>query len=278
MSECINDPRAISALADDRESGVAFSRTLDVELAYNGAPFSGFARQKDVRATVQENLEVALEVLLKRPVETTCAGRTDAGVHARCQHVSFDVREEEFAALDLERMRISLNALTDRAISVRSVCERAFGWSARFDARSREYRYFICTQTAPPIFLEGFSWHLPEALDIGAMHRASRCLIGEHDFKSFCKAASATGKPTCRNVSAIEFSQERIMGEEALVITVAGNAFLHSMVRTLVGSLVAVGQHKQPEEWIAQALAACDRAAAGQTAPAQGLVLWDVVY
>ena len=266
------------ANADDLADSEAFSRTLDIELAYNGAPFSGFARQKDVRSTVQENLEVALEVLLKRPVETTCAGRTDAGVHARCQHVSFDVTEDEFAGLDLARMRVSLNALTDRAISVRSVCERTFGWSARFDATSREYRYFICTQAAPPIFLEGFSWHLPEALDVEAMRRASRCLIGEHDFKSFCKAASAVDKPTCRNVSVIDFAFEHIMGEEALVITVAGNAFLHSMVRTLVGSLVAVGQHKQPEEWIGQALAACDRAAAGQTAPAQGLVLWSVVY
>lgn len=256
----------------------AFAHTLDIELAYNGAPFSGFARQKDVHETVQEDLEVALEVLLKRAVETTCAGRTDAGVHARCQHVSFDVTEGEFCSLDLARMRISLNALTDRAISVRSVCERPFGWSARFDANAREYRYFICTQAAPPIFLEGFSWHLPEALDVDAMRRASRCLIGEHDFKSFCKAASAEGKPTCRNVSAIEFAHEPIMGEDALVITVTGNAFLHSMVRTLVGSLVAVGQRKQSEEWIAQALAACDRAAAGQTAPAQGLVLWSVTY
>ena len=256
----------------------AMGRTLSVELAYNGAPFSGFARQRDVHATVQEQLEHALEILLKRPVETTCAGRTDAGVHARCQHISFDVAEAEFAALDLARMRVSLNALTDRAISIRNVRERAHGWSARFNAVSREYRYFICTEPAPPIFLDGFSWHIPEPLDVEAMHRASRCLIGEHDFKSFCKAASAVDKPTCRNVSAIEFSAERVMGEQALVITVIGNAFLHSMVRTLVGSLVAVGQHRQPEEWIAQALAACDRAAAGQTAPASGLVLWNVVY
>ena len=254
------------------------TRTLDIELAYNGAPFSGFARQKDVRTTVQENLEVALEVLLKRVVETTCAGRTDAGVHARCQHVSFDVTEEEFAGVDLSRMRVSLNALTHRAISIRSVDERPSGWSARFDAQAREYRYFICAEAAPPIFLDGFSWHLPEALDVDAMYRASRCLIGEHDFKSFCKAASAVDKPTCRNVSAIEFAYETVMGEQALVITVCGNAFLHSMVRTLVGSLVAVGQGKQPESWIAEALAACDRAAAGQTAPAQGLVLWNVTY
>ncbi|MBQ6454637.1 MAG: tRNA pseudouridine(38-40) synthase TruA [Eggerthellaceae bacterium] len=260
------------------ERGDAFTRTLDIELAYNGEPFSGFARQKDVHETVQENLEVALEVLFKRVVETTCAGRTDAGVHARCQHVSFDVTEEEFGSIDLSRMRISLNALTDRAISVKSLSGREYGWSARFDAVSREYRYFICTQTFPPIFLDGFSWHLPEPLDVDAMYRSSRCLIGEHDFKSFCKAASAVDKPTCRNVSAIEFAHECIMGEDALVITVCGNAFLHSMVRTMVGSLVAVGQHKQPEEWIGEALAACDRAAAGQTAPAQGLVLWSVTY
>ena len=110
------------------------------------------------------------------------------------------------------------------------------------------------------------------------MERAAAYLTGEHDFKSFCLAASAEGKPTCRNVRSITFSRDVALGEGALVITVAGNAFLHSMVRTMVGTLVLVGRGKRPPEWVADVLAACDRAAAGENAPAQGLTLWSVRY
>ena len=116
----------------------------------------------------------------------------------------------------------------------------------------------------------------PETIE--AMREASRALNGEHDFKSFCMAASAVGKPTCRNVHEISFAQEEVMGERAVVITVKGNAFLHSMVRTIVGTLVMVGRGQRKPEWVADVLQACDRCAAGENAPAAGLVFWNVSY
>ena len=264
--------------------------TLALKVAYRGAAFSGFARQPE-QLTVQGELERALEMLLRRSVETTCAGRTDAGVHARGQVVSFDVCPEELTELDardagsnrprLASFKRSLNAITHDDIAVREVWQAEDGFSARFDAKAREYRYFLATGPVPPVFMRDFSWYVPGAadgLDVDAMERASRCLIGEQDFKSFCRASSAEGKPTCRNLMEVSFSEEELFGENLLVVRVVGSSFLHSMVRTIVGTLVDVGRHRRPEGWVAEALAACDRTAAGECAPACGLLFWSVRY
>ncbi len=251
--------------------------TLSLGVAYNGAPFSGFARQPG-QLTVQGEIEHALELLFRREVETVCAGRTDAGVHARGQVVSFSLDPDELADRSFSSLTRSLNALTHESIAIRSIDERPVGFSARFDATEREYRYFICTESTPPIFLRDFSWHIPKPLDVEAMREGSRALIGEHDFKSFCMAVSAVGKPTCRNVHDISFTETDVMGERALVITVKGNAFLHSMVRTIVGTLVMVGRGQREPKWVEHVLEARDRCAAGENAPAQGLVFWNVSY
>ena len=260
--------------------------TLALKVAYRGEAFSGFARQPD-QLTVQGELERALETLLRHEVETTCAGRTDAGVHARGQVVSFDVFPDELSELDDRdagsgRMRFasfrrSLNAITHEDIVVREVWQAADGFSARFDATSREYRYFLAIDEVPPVFMRDFCWHVGP-LDVEAMGRASRCLIGEQDFKSFCRASSAVDKPTCRNLMEVSFALEEVAGENLLVVTVVGSSFLHSMVRTIVGTLVEVGRGRRSELWVADALAACDRTAAGECAPAQGLVFWEVRY
>lgn len=251
--------------------------TLAAVVAYDGAPFNGFARQPG-QPTVQGELEQALELLLRRPVELTCAGRTDAGVHARGQVVSFDVASCELGERSLPSLVRSLNALTPDGIAVRSLAARPLGFSARFDAVSREYRYFIALGATPPLFMERWSWHVAKDLDEDAMVAAAAHLIGEHDFKSFCLAASAEGQRTWREVTEISFTREEVMGEPALAITVTGNAFLHSMVRTIVGTLAMVGRGKRSAEWVADVLAARDRTAAGESAPARGLVLWEVRY
>ena len=266
----------------------SLEHTLALKVAYKGAAFSGFARQPG-QLTVQGELERALAMLLRRPVETTCAGRTDAGVHARGQVVSFEVDAEEIAGMDerdanrerFASLRRSLNAITHEDIAVREVWQARDGFSARFDATAREYRYFLSTGPVEPVFMRDYSWHVPGAadgLDVEAMERASRCLIGEQDFKSFCRASSAEDKPTCRNLFEVSFSREEMFGEELLVVRVIGSSFLHSMVRTVVGTLVDVGRHRRPEEWVAEVLAACERTAAGECAPAQGLVFWEVRY
>ena len=253
------------------------NHTLGLTVSYNGAPFSGFARQPG-QLTVQGEIEQALALLFKRDVETTCAGRTDAGVHALGQVMSFDVDDVDLRGRSLPSLRRSLNALTHDAITVREVEPKPLGFSARFDAQAREYHYHLCVDSTSPIFMKDFSWFVPGGLDVFAMEAGARHLIGEHDFKSFCLAASAEGKPTHRNVREISFHPETVMGENILAIKVVGNAFLHSMVRTMVGTLVMVGKGQREPDWVREVLQACDRQAAGENAPAQGLVFWRVIY
>lgn len=199
-------------------------------------------------------------------------------MHARGQVVSFDIDECELRGRTPYNLRRSLNALTCEGIVVRAVEERPRGFSARFDAQWREYKYFLATGDTPPVFTDRTAWYVGPNLDIAAMERGATHLIGEHDFKSFCLAASAVGKPTCRNVEEISIASEEILGEPHRVITVRGNAFLHSMVRTIVGTLVMVGRGQRDPDWVAEVLAARDRQAAGENAPARGLIFWSVGY
>lgn len=175
-------------------------------------------------------------------------------------------------------LRRSLNALTHDDIVVFDVHEVPAGFSARFDAKAREYRYFFKTGDTPPLLTRDFCWYVPGELDVDAMQRASRFLIGEHDFKSFCRAESAVGKPTCREVMSVTFSHLNVLDEALVCMRVVGSSFLHSMVRTMAGTFAAVGTHRRDEEWVAHVLEARDRTAAGETAPAQGLVFWRVFY
>lgn len=271
---------ALRAQRAEEVSAAGFAHTLSLNVQYSGAPFAGFARQPQPNVkTVQDELENALSLLFCREVPTVCAGRTDAGVHARGQVVSFDVTDDELAARSPRSFERSMNALVDDAISVSGFQERPLGFSARFDALWREYHYHICTQAARPTLIMPLVWHLGGVeLDLGAMNEGAAYLVGEHDFKSFCMAASAQGKPTHRNVMKLEVYPEIVMGTPVATVRVVGNAFLHSMVRTIVGTLVEVGRGKREPAWVGQVLAACDRKAAGQNAPASGLVFWRVEY
>jgi tRNA pseudouridine38-40 synthase len=247
---------------------------IALTVAYDGAPFAGFARQ-DGPVTVQGSLESALATVLRREVATTCAGRTDAGVHALGQVVSFEASGDEPEADSLLR---SLNALVAEGIVVRDVRRARAGFSARFDAVSREYRYRVSNGSVPPLFTAPVAWWVKRELDVDAMRAGAARLVGEHDFRSFCVTESAVGKRTVRRVDAIDLVREEHLGEECLVVRVVGNAFLHSMVRAIVGTLVEVGVGRRAPEWVAEALAARDRSAAGPTAPAHGLTLWRVEY
>ena len=250
--------------------------TLVIRLGYRGEGFAGFAEQPGVR-TVAGELRRALETALRRPCELTCAGRTDAGVHAIAQHVSLPVTEEELALSGTRLMR-SLVALTPDDLSVGGLYRAPAGFSARFDALSRSYRYRIAASDARPVMAWDHAWWYRGRLDADAMAAAAAPLLGEHDFKSFCKASSAEGKPTCRFVSALDVSRVVEAGEELVAVDVTGNAFLHNMVRTIVGTLVEVGRGHRSPEWVAEVLAACDRTAAGPCAPAKGLTFVGVEY
>lgn len=248
--------------------------TIALTVSYDGAGFAGFARQPGQR-TVQGQLESALGTVLRREVETVGAGRTDAGVHALGQVVSFTAEATE---MDHAALLRSLNALVGDGIVVTGVRAAAEGFSARHSAIEREYRYRIVPGPIPPLFLAPVAWWVKGALDLGAMREAAAALIGEHDFKSFCVAASAEGKRTHRRLDVIEVAPETLLGEHSICVRVVGNAFLHSMVRTIVGSLVEVGTGKRETAWMGKALAARDRSAAGPTAPPHGLTLWYVAY
>lgn len=250
--------------------------TLVIRIGYRGAGFAGFAEQPSVR-TVAGELRRALETALRRSCELTCAGRTDAGVHAIAQYVSVPVTEAELG-LPGERLMRSLVALTPDDLSVQAILRAPAGFSARFDAISRSYRYRIAASQARPVLAWEHSWWYRGALDVDAMAEAARPLLGEHDFKSFCKASSAEGKPTSRYVGALDVGRVREAGEELVAIDVTGNAFLHNMVRTIAGSLVEVGRGHRAPGWIEGVLAARDRAAAGPCAPAKGLTFVGVAY
>lgn len=250
--------------------------TLVFRLGYDGAAYCGFAEQPG-QTTVAGEIRRALETFLRRPIELTCAGRTDSGVHAIAQYVSVPAFAEELRIPRSRWMR-AMAALLPGDIALGEVYHAAPGFSARFDARARTYTYRIATGEARPLLTRNYSWWHRLPLDVDAMERAAACLVGEHDFKSFCKVASAVGKPTCRNVHAVSFAREVQMGEELIAFTITGNAFLHSMVRTIVGSLVEVGSGHRDEAWLSGALAACDRQAAGPTAPARGLCFMEVSY
>lgn len=258
--------------AEPQGSGSPAVTALTV--AYDGTPFTGFARQPGQR-TVQRTIEDALRTALRREVEVVCAGRTDAGVHALGQVVSYESAPGDPAPDALAR---SLDALCGPYVAVREVRAAREGFSARFDAVSREYRYRIVVGATPPVFLAPVAWHVARELDAEAMERAAAGLLGEHDFRSFCVTESAQGKNTVRRLDGIAVGPADDLGEAHLVVQVTGNAFLHSMVRVIVGSLVEVGRGARAESWPAEAMGARDRSAAGPTAPAHGLTLWRVEY
>ena len=256
--------------------GLAAAGTIVFKLGYDGAAYSGFAEQPSV-TTVAGELRRAIETFVRRPVELTCAGRTDAGVHAIGQYVSFPALQAELEVTRTRWLR-AMDALLPRDIALGDVFHAGPEFSARFDAQARTYTYRIADRPNRPVLTRDHVWWHRMHLDEDAMAEAAQLLVGEHDFKSFCKVASAVGKPTCRNVMATSFVREVEMGEEVLAFTITGNAFLHSMVRTIVGTLAEVGMHRREIAWVGEALAACHRRAAGPTAPAHGLTFIDVRY
>lgn len=257
--------------------------TMVLKLGYRGADFSGFAEQEGQR-TVAGELRRALETRLRRPVDMTCAGRTDAGVHALSQFVSLPISETELA-LPVRGLHASLAALTPDDISIREILVGPASFSARFDAVSRSYRYRIACGHARPIMAWEHAWWLRSVpqLDVASMEEAAQVLVGEHDFRSFCKGSSAAmlladGRSTSRFLEGVQVRATEEAGEDLVVVDVAGNAFLHNMVRIIVGTLVEVGMGRRDAAWVRAALEACDRRAAGRTAPARGLTFAGVAY
>ncbi len=235
---------------------------------YDGARCVGWQRQA-TGMSVQSVLEDAAAHLAPAPL-TVAAGRTDAGVHAAGQVVQLTLDRD----LAPERLREALNFhLKPHPVVVLRAAPALAGWSARFSAIRRTYRYVILNRRARPALEAGRVWHVPAPLDAEAMADGARCLLGRHDFTSFRASACQANSPL-RTLDRLDVAREG----ERIVIAAAARSFLHHQVRNMVGSLRLVGSGQWPPARMAAVLAARDRGAAGPTAPAEGLCLMDVGY
>ncbi|MCX7620065.1 MAG: tRNA pseudouridine(38-40) synthase TruA [Acidimicrobiales bacterium] len=250
---------------------------MRLTLAYHGTGFHGFAPNPGVR-TVAGVLETALGKLLNRglPVAITAAGRTDAGVHAWGQVVSFDAPAER---VDPARLQRALNKMLAPEIVVRDAQIAPPDFDARFSARWRMYRYSVINRPIPDPFLADTAWWVAQPLDLHALWLACDPFIGEHDFTSFCRKPDVTlsgvGPSMVRRVYDARWEDE---GDGLLRFWIKANSFCHQMVRSVVGTMVEAGLGKKHAGDITGILQARDRAAAGVVAPPQGLCLWEVGY
>jgi tRNA pseudouridine38-40 synthase len=246
------------------------ARTIRLTLAYDGTRFRGWARQPDpATRTIEGVVAAQLERVLREAVRLSVAGRTDAGVHARGQVASFSTT----SSLAPDRLQRALNSALAPEVVVVDAAEVPDGFHARFSATTREYAYRIHEATLPDPFTAPFVWHRPGRLRLTPMRDAARYLVGEHDFASFCRHPKGD-RSTVRDLRRLTV----VRHGDVLTVRSVGNAFLHQMVRTLVGTLVAVGDGKLESGSMPKILAACDRGVAGRPAPARGLTLERVSY
>jgi tRNA pseudouridine38-40 synthase len=250
----------------EQETALARAR---LDISYDGTDFSGWAVQPG-RRTVCGVLTEGLSTLVRRPVSLTVAGRTDAGVHATGQVAHVDLPVEQ----DLDPLVGRLARLLPRDVRVRAVTPVPAEFDARFSALRRHYRYRVAVARygAEPLRArDTLSW--PHATDLEAMNAASDLLLGEHDFAAYCKRRE--GATTIRAIQALCW---RVLDDGVLAAEVSADAFCHSMVRSLVGALLAVGRGQRPPEWPRELLRLRVRSSEITVAPAHGLTLTGVDY
>ncbi len=259
-------------------------RQIKIILEYEGTAYGGWQRQAGV-ATIQQVLEEKLALLLRHPAKVVAAGRTDAGVHAQGQVVSFSTD----ATLTLTRIRKGLNGLLPRDIAVLEAAEAPDGFNPRRDARGKRYRYLVWNHLSRSPLLRHRAWHVREALNLAAMRAGAKELLGEHDFSAF-RAAGCESKTAVRDLRTLEIARcapdtaaapavHGATDEPGLIaFDVEATAFLRFMVRNIVGTLVEVGLGRRGASDMIRILEGGDRTQAGQTAPAHGLTLLCVYY
>ncbi len=261
-------------------------RNLRLIMSYDGTDFHGWQRQPDA-PTVQECLESAIERILGEKVQVYGSGRTDAGVHALNQVANFRTG----CKIPCENLLKALNNTLQPTVRVKDVREAPLRFHARYDVRSKTYRYRILQAPVASPFVNRFVWHYPFPLDSSRMAQAAKLFEGEHDFSSFAAADGTAGEERSATTSVSRGSAEATMTRTVftsrilrrtrtcmLIYEVTGSGFLHHMVRNIVGTLVEVGRGKLEPADITRILQAHDRTLAGPTAPAQGLCLVRVEY
>lgn len=241
---------------------------IALALEYDGSRFLGWQTQPG-GGTVQDTLEAALATIAGEPIDVTCAGRTDRGVHALGQVVHFDTTAQRPESAWVR----GVNALLPDSVAVQWAQAVPPDFHARYGARERSYRYVLLNRAVrPALAARHAGWfHLP--LDVAAMRAAARHLVGEHDFSAF-RSAECQAKSPVRTLLALDLEARG----ERIDFVLRANAFLHHMVRNIVGTLVYVGKGKHPPSWAGTVLASRDRARAAPTFAADGLYLEQVAY
>ncbi|WMP16636.1 tRNA pseudouridine(38-40) synthase TruA [Thiothrix lacustris] len=237
-------------------------------IEYDGSPFYGWQRLSH-GPTVQGSVEQALSRVANEEVSVVCAGRTDSGVHGIGQIIHF----ETSATRPLRGWLFGTNAHLPDGVSMRWIQPVTDDFHARFSARARRYRYVILNRPARPALLHNRVYWQHGELDVAAMHEAAQALLGEQDFSSF-RAAGCQARHAMREMIEISVSREG----DFIYVDLRANAFLHHMVRNIVGSLLKVGAGERPLTWMGELLALKDRTQAGMTAPASGLYFVHVDY
>ena len=249
-------------------------------VSYDGTDYAGFQRQVDV-PTIQEAVETGLSEIGQEGVRIVGAGRTDAGVHAAGQVIAFEISWRH----GVEALQRALDAVLPDDVAVSEVREASRKFHPRFDAQRRWYRYRVYNGARRWPMAGRFSLHMPYALDVGAMQAAAVDLVGEHDFATFGRPPQ--GDVTVRQVFSAGWRSEEdgggpfgseLAGGTMLRFDIEANAFLYRMVRSIVGTLLDVGQGRMAVSDFKDAFAARERGEAGQTAPPQGLCLMGVTY
>ena len=243
--------------------------TYRMTLAYDGSRYNGWQKQGNTKNTIQEKLETLLTRLIGEPIEVAGSGRTDAGVHAMGQVVSFHTS----APRDCTALLSDIRKYLPDDIGALELTEAAPRFHARLNAAGKTYVYRIWNSDAPNVFERKYMYTLPDTLDMAAMETAAAALIGTHDFMSFC-ANKRMKKSTVRTIESIRMER---LGNE-LRFTVTGDGFLYNMVRILVGTLLEVGMGKRSPDSMADLLSAKDRSKAGYLVPPHGLRLEAVYY
>ena len=241
-------------------------------IAYDGTAYEGWQVQK-TGTGVQEKVEAALAKLFPSRPRVHSSSRTDTGVHALGMVALFEVPRAEHR-MSARKLALALNAWLPEDIRVRSAARAPRGFHARFDAAGKQYRYFVWNHPALNPLIRHTAWHVPRPLDLRAMRAAAPLFVGKHNFQSLAANPGYAKKSTVRTLTRCELKRRGPL----LSFVIEGDGFLYKMCRGIVGTLVQVGLGKFPADEVRRMLAKRDRRAAGMTAPAHGLVLWQVSY
>mgnify|MGYP000238089608 CR=1 FL=1 len=244
-------------------------RNIKIILEYDGTNYYGWQYQKNTNKTIQQTLEKKLTKLNKSEVSVIGSGRTDSGVHAKCQTANFYLDVD----IPASRIPIALNSMLPPDIICKDAKEVADDFHARYDSKAKKYRYRLLNRSYHSVFTRNYVYTLYKDLNLEKINSALKDFVGYYDFAAFQSAGSDVVN-TKRKIKKFEM---KYIGEE-ICFDIVGTGFLYNMVRIIIGTLIEIGLNKRPENDVKRIINSCNRREAGFTAPAKGLTLLEVYY